>query len=142
MATQGLKIEFPPVMDLRIASLYLNMSEGRMRALVREEKIKGTKTEQGWEFLKADLDVFNATPRPRAGGGTRTTKDGKAFVVHVVPAKLQGFKDAMAKLEITVENRYDYTKQRAYQLKRKAAKAAAAAKAQPAPVTAVAQPAK
>jgi hypothetical protein len=127
------KIEYPNEMNLRFASLYINVSEGRMRALVREEKVKGTKTEEGWIFQKADLDKYNAEPHARAGGGTRTTKAGKAFVIHVTPDKLATVKDALAKAGIELEQRYDYSKQRAYQAKVKAKKAAAkeAAKALP-----------
>jgi hypothetical protein len=123
MDQSKIKIEFPEEMDLRFASLYLNMSDGRLRALVREEKIVGTKTDAGWSFKKADLDKFNATPRVRASG-TRVSKDGKAFVVHVPTAKFASVKEALDKLGIELEQRYDYSKQRAYQAKVKAKKAA------------------
>ncbi len=119
------KIDYPTEMNLRFASLFLNMSEGRLRALVREEKIVGTKTDDGWMFKKADLEKYAAQPHPRATGGGKASIAGKAFVVHVTADKLQKVKDALASVGIELEPRYDYAKQRAYQAKRKAEKAAA-----------------
>jgi hypothetical protein len=144
MATPGLKIEFPAQMDLRIASLFVNMSEGRMRALVREGKIVGEKTDAGWMFNKTDLEKFLVEPRTRAQGTRKASPAGKALVIHVTADKMQAVKDALANIGVELEPRYDYTKQRAYQLKRKAEKAAAkknGTAAAPAPVAVPASPA-
>ena len=138
----GLEIKYPDTMNLRIAALFLNLSEGRLRALVREGKVVGEQVEGVWSFKKADLEVYNAAPKVRATPtGGKAAKAGKAFIVHIVGNKVQAVKEALAAQGVELEQRYDYSKQRAYRTKRnaalkatKAAKAAEAAKNAPAPV--------
>lgn len=120
-------VVFPEVMELRIASVYLDMSETRLRTLLREGRIKATKDEETgkWQIKKADLDTYNATKGTRTSAGPRKQQgEGKAWLVKVPYAKFQAVKDALAILGIELLPRYNYDKQRAYQSKRKAAKAA------------------
>jgi len=133
MTPTNLKIEYPDVMDLRIAALFLGMSEGRLRTLVREEKVKGARDEesQKWTFKRTDLEAYLKEPKARAASN-KATKAGKAFINHLTIDKLQRAKDALAAIGVELEQRYDYSKQRAYQQKRKAAKAAAKKVAVPA----------
>jgi excisionase family DNA binding protein len=118
-------VVFPDVMDLRLASVYLSVSEGRIRTLLREGTIKSTKDDNGhWSVTKADLDAYvqvKATSPRKSGGASGT---GKAYIVKVPFAKIQVIKDALAKEGVELLPRYDYSKQKAYQAKQKAAKAA------------------
>ena len=122
-------IDFPDPMDLRLAALYLNVGEQRMRNLLREERIKATKDESGrWVVAKADMDSYVETKGASRGG---PRGDGKLWVIRVKHENLQGVKDALAKFEVELQPRYNYAKQREYREKKKAADAAAAKKAAP-----------
>jgi hypothetical protein len=129
--------QFPDPMDLRIAALYLNVSEARMRTLLREGTVKSDKVDGKWSIKRADLDTYknDKGTAPRKSGGTRG--DGKAWIIHVKFQDLQKVKDALTPLGIQLEPRYDYAKQKEYQAKRKAAQAAEkkAAPATAAPAT-------
>jgi excisionase family DNA binding protein len=120
-------VEFPDQMDLRLAAIYINVSEGRIRTLLREGTIQATKTDANkWVISKDVLDEYKTrAPAPRAGGGG-TRGEGKAWVIKVPFAKLQAVKDALAPLAIELQPRYNYAKQKEYQAKKKAEKAAAA----------------
>jgi excisionase family DNA binding protein len=131
-------VDFPAVMDLRLASIYLNVSEGRIRTLLREGTIPSVKDDSGhWAVAKTELDKYQETKAttPRTGGAKGS---GKTYLIKIPFAKMQAVKDALAKEGIELQPRYDYAKQKAYQAKTKAAKAAkkAAEKAVPAPAPA------
>jgi len=117
------QLQFTDPMPLRLAAVYSDTSEQRLRALMREGKIKATKTDQGaWMITKAVLDAYKATKGTRTGGGG-SRGDGKSYVIHV-QAKLHDEVEAfLKKLGIGLEPRYNYAKQKAYQEKRKADKA-------------------
>jgi len=121
------KVQFPDQMDLRTASIYLGLSEMRVRALARSEELPGAKDDAGaWVFAKADLDTFKAAPRTRKSGNKGGTRgEGKAWIIKVKHQNLEAVKAALAEFGIELLPRYDYAKQTAYRLKRDAAKAAA-----------------
>jgi hypothetical protein len=129
---QGLKIEYPQQLNIQLAALFLNMSEGRLRSLCRENKVPFTREDGdtgAFIFQLAELQKFAAEPKTRAAG-TGTRKEGpagKAFMIHVTADKLQAVKKALGDVGIELEPRYDTAKQHAYQAKRKAEKAAAKA---------------
>lgn len=117
-------VVFPDVMDLRTAAIYLGLSEMRVRTLAREETLPGGKDESGtWQFTKNELDIFKETPRVRKGGG-RKQGEGKAWIIKVKYADLEGVKEALANFGIELQPRYNYAKQAEYRAK-KAAEAAA-----------------
>jgi len=132
-------VEFPEKMDLRLAAVFASVSEGRMRSLLREETIPSTKDEAGkYVVTKAEITKWLNTKGAKTTRGAAGPRgEGKAFIVKVPFAKLQAVKEALATQGIELQPRYDYSKQKAYQAKRKAEKAAAKA-AKPAPVAAVA----
>lgn len=123
------KIEYPDPMNLRLAALYLDVSEMRMRALVREERIKAVKSEEGhWLVSKAAIDAYKATRGVRTAPG-KPHGDGKAFIVHVKFADHDKVAKALEPFGVKLEPRYDYAKQAAYREKRNIAKKAEKAKA-------------
>lgn len=130
------KIQFPDVMDLRTASIFLEMSEMRVRTLARDGDIKATKTEDGtvakWSFKKADLEAFKATPRTRKATAQRG--DGKAWIIHVKYEVIEKVKAALKPFSIELEPRYDYAHQKEYRIKRQAALKGSKAPAVSAPV--------
>jgi hypothetical protein len=120
-------IDYPDPMNLRLAALYADVSEMRIRALLREGKIKAAKDAEGrWSVTKADLDAYRATKGTRKASGERA--EGKAWVIHVKAVNFDAVTKALAPLGIKLEPRYDYEKQKAYRSERakkiKAAKAA------------------
>jgi hypothetical protein len=119
-------INFPDPMDLRMAALYIDVSETRMRSLLREGRIPAQKDESNrWVVTKADLDGYNATKGQRkVSAGPTRRGTGKFWLIQVSYEHLQEVKDALAPMGIELQPRYDYNKQREYQAKRKAAKAA------------------
>jgi hypothetical protein len=127
------QINFPDQMNLRLAAVYLNLSEQRVRTLLREEKVPGAvKSDSGaWVLTKEGLDEYKETRKTR-GGGTRRG-DGKLWQIRVKYKDLEDVREALAEFDIELEPRYNYERQKAYREKRKkeqaAEKAAAAAKA-------------
>ena len=118
------EIEFPDPMGLRLAALYLDVSEMRIGALVREGRIEATKDERGrWLVTQAALDNYQETKGSRGGGGPRG--DGKFWKVRVKYDDLEKVKAALAKFGCELEPAYNYEKQKEYR-KRAAAKKAAA----------------
>jgi hypothetical protein len=126
------QINFPDQMNLRLAAVYLNLSEQRVRTLLREEKVPGAvKSDSGaWVLTKEGLDEYKETRKTR-GGGTRRG-DGKLWQIRVKYKDLEDVREALAEFDIELEPRYNYERQKAYREKRKkeqAAEKAAAAKA-------------
>lgn len=137
MANPNASLNFPDVMNLRLAAVYVDVSEQRLRTVAREETVKGTKDENGaWSFTKADLDEYlemkATTPR---GGGTRG--EGKLWVIRVKHDVIKEVKAALEPFGIELQPRYNYEKQKAYREKRNkklaAEKAAAAPDVSPTP---------
>jgi hypothetical protein len=132
------QINFPDQMNLRLAAVYLNLSEQRVRTLLRENKIPGAeKSESGaWVLTKAILDEFKQTHRSRGGGGRRG--DGKLWQIRVKYENLADVREALGKFGIELEPRYNYERQKKYREERKKKQAAekAAAKAAKAPAKA------
>lgn len=129
-------IDYPDPMNLRFAALYADVSEMRIRALLREGKIEATKDADGrWQVTKKALDAYKATKGQRRGGGERP--EGKAFIIHVKAVNNPAVTEALAKFGIKLEPRYDYAKQKAYRAERAkrlaAEKKAAKTAATPAP---------
>jgi hypothetical protein len=118
------KLEFPDPMNIREASLYLSLGEQRVRTLHRENVIPADDSTGKLLFSKKDLDAFKAQPR-KAGGTRKEGAAGKAYVIHVTADKLAKVQEFLNGQAIQLENRYDYSKMRAYQQKRNAAKKAA-----------------
>jgi hypothetical protein len=114
-------------MNLRLASVFLDLSEQRLRTLVRQGTIPGAaKNEEGaWAFTKQGLEQYKAekatSPR-RTGGGPRG--EGKAWVIRIKHPNYQAVKDFLATLGIELQPRYNYGKQAEYRAKRKAAEKA------------------
>jgi sporulation protein YlmC with PRC-barrel domain len=112
-------------MNIRLASVYLDVSEQRIRALLREGRIKADKDEAGaWIISKEALEAYKAE---HAQGPKRTSGvsgKGKAYVVRVPFQKIQAVKDFLATQDIELEQRYNYDKMKVYQQKRKARLAA------------------
>lgn len=119
-------VVFPEEMDLRTASIYLGISEMRLRTLARTEEILGEKDDKGrWVFPRAILDAYKDRPkvvRERKAKGPG--REGKAWIVHVKFVDLPAVTEALEPFGIVLEPRYDYAKQAAYQEKRRAEKAA------------------
>jgi hypothetical protein len=119
------KVQFPDQMDLRTASIFLGLSEMRVRALARSEELPGSKDASGaWLFTKAELTTFKNTPRTRKGGGGGPRGDGKSWIIKVKFQDLEKVKEALAPFKIELKPRYDYAKQAAYRAKREAKLAA------------------
>lgn len=118
-----LGITFPEVMPLRLAALYADISEQRLRILVREGKIPGTPDEHNrWTVAKADLDAYLSKARAsRPAREPRSPREprGKAWVIKVPAADYDAVVDALATFGITLEPRYNYAKQREYRERRK-----------------------
>lgn len=134
-------LNFPDVMNLRLAAVYVNISEQRLRTVAREETVKGTKDENGaWSFTKEDLDAYleKKATQPRAGG---QRGDGKLWIIRVKYENLKGVKEALEPFGIELQPRYNYEKQKAYREKRKKQLAAEKAEAAGTPQT-TASPAK
>lgn len=126
-------LNFPDVMNLRLAAVYVNVSEQRLRTVAREGTVKGAKDDNGaWMFTKADLDEYlqmKAT-QPR-GGGQRG--DGKLWIIRVKYENLADVKEALAAFDIELQPRYNYQKQKEYREKRKKQQAAEKAASASAP---------
>lgn len=113
------QIKFPDEMDLRTASIFLGISEMRVRTLARQKALPASKDENGkWVFKKSDLQTFKDTPRARGGGGPRG--EGKAWIINVKHADLEKVKAALAQFSIALQPRYNYAAQKAYRAKRAA----------------------
>ena len=114
------KVVFPDVMDLRTASIYLGLSEMRVRTLARDEALKATKDGDGvWQFAKGDLDTFKVTPRTRKAS-TKPRGEGKSFIIQIKYQDLEGVKEALADFGIELQPRYNYAKQAEYKAKQAA----------------------
>jgi excisionase family DNA binding protein len=114
-------VEFPETMDLRLAAVYANVSESRMRNLLREETIPSVKDDGGkYVIQKSDLAAWVAGSTKRTSKTGAVKGEGKPFIIKVPFPKLQAVKEALAGLGIELQPRYDYAKQKAYQAKRKA----------------------
>lgn len=130
-ANPNASLNFPDVMNLRLAAVYVDVSEQRLRTVAREGRVKGKKDENGaWIFSKADLDVYleEKKTQPRRGG---TRGEGKLWIIRVKYENLEEVKATLGKFGIELQPRYNYEKQRAYREKRKkeeAAQKAASAK--------------
>lgn len=131
-------IDYPDPMNLRLAALFIDVSEMRIRALLREGKIKAGKDAEGrWQVTKADLKAYADTKGTRKAGGERA--EGKAWIIHVKAPNANAVREALEKFGIKLEPRYDYEKQKAYRTLRAKKLAAAkkvAAPAAPAPAPA------
>jgi hypothetical protein len=122
------KITFPDQMNIREAALFLNIGEQRIRALSRSGELKVTKNGAGQNvYAKADLEAFRNLPRK--SGVRKEGAAGKAYVIHVPAEQLVAVQDALSKLNVKLEQRYNYAAQKAYQAKRRAAQKANAAPA-------------
>lgn len=119
------KIQFPDSMNIREASLYLDLGEQRIRALHRAGSLPADDSSGRLMFKKTDLDVVKATPRRTGGGGGRTNANGKAFVVRIPADKLQAVTAELGKHGVKLENRYNVEAQKRAQAKQKAKKAVA-----------------
>lgn len=120
-------IEFPELMNIRVAALYADLSEMRIRTLLREGRLKADKNEQGhWVISKTAIDEYNETKGQR-GGGPRG--EGKLWVIRVKHADIADVREALEPFGIELQPRYNYEKQAEYRKKRaarlKAEKAAA-----------------
>lgn len=123
-------IQFPNPMSLRLAAVYVDVSEQRLRILVREGKIVATQDERGqWWITRETLDAYVASKKlgaPRTSRSGRTT-NGKAWIIKVKAENYDAVVAALEPFGIELEPRYNYAKQKAYQAKRRAAKKAAEA---------------
>lgn len=123
------EIDYPDPMGVRLAALYLNISEMRIGTLVREGRIPARKDEQGrWLINQEALDTYTETKGSRGGGGPRG--DGKMWKVRILYKDLDDVKKALAKFDAELEPAYNYEKQREYRLKAAAKKKAEAAEAE------------
>ncbi len=107
------QIDFPDIMDLRAAAVYLEVNEMRVRTLARDEELPGAhKTEAGhWRFVKSDLEEFKTTMGTRKGGYRRG--DRKYWKIQVKHDDLEAVTEALAKFDIEVEPQYQYEKEEA-----------------------------
>ena len=54
-------VKWPDKMDLRTASIFLDLSDMRVRTLVREGQLPGEKDDAGdWTFKKSDLQAYKS----------------------------------------------------------------------------------
>jgi hypothetical protein len=123
-------IKWPDKMDLRTASIFLELSDMRVRTLAREETLPSTKDEEGnWVFALADLKAYKSTPHPRKGGGGGGPRgEGKTWKIKVKFEDVEKVKAALAPFGIVLQPAYDAAKMKEGNIRRKAAKAAATAK--------------
>lgn len=122
----GVKMEFPNPMSLRLGALYADMSEQRFRILVREGKISATQLESG-QFVvsKEDIDTYIANRGSVRTAGAGTHGQGKAWVVKVKATDFAAVTEALAQFGIVLEPRYNPEAQARAQAKQKAKKQAA-----------------
>jgi hypothetical protein len=86
MAQPGIDINFPDPMSLRLASLFVDISEQRLRTLIREGKIKATQDADGkYSVTKAALTDYQAE-KSHGGATNGGAGSGKSYVIKV-PAK-------------------------------------------------------
>lgn len=116
---------------IRQAAIYLDCSEQYMRAhLVRKAKIAFQKDEQGrWYTLKSTLDAYKAAQDVRrakatANGAKKATAEpratvGKLYVIRVKSEVNEAVREALAAFDITLDQRYNTEKMKAYQKARK-----------------------
>lgn len=122
MAIDLSKIQFPDSMNIREASLFLDLGEQRIRALVRTNVIKADDTTGRLMFKKTDLEAYKATavgPRARTEGA-----NGKGFVIHIPADKSAVVTEFLSKQGIKLMPRYNIEAQKRAQAKQKAKKAA------------------
>lgn len=116
------------LLTLKEAAAYLEVTEQRVRTLLREKRVEAVKNDKGyWRVTKEALDSYNATKGQRVSGR-------KAFVVRLTPEELEALNTFIGEQgweEVTVEPRYNYdpAKAKAYREQR-AAKLAAEAEAE------------
>jgi hypothetical protein len=113
MALDISKINFPEEMNIREAALFLGIGEQRIRALVRSGELTVEKRDNANVFKKGVLQAFKDAPRKT--GGRKEGNAGKAYVIHVTGDKLAAVQDALGKIGVQLEPRYNYEKMRAYQ---------------------------
>ena len=125
-------VKWPEVMDLRTASIFLDLSEMRVRTLAREGTLPAIKDDEGsWAFKKADLSTFKSAPHPRKGGGGGPRGDGKNWKIKVKFENLEAVKKALAPFGIELKAQYNAERMKKYMAERKAKKAAEAKTATP-----------
>jgi hypothetical protein len=123
-------VKWPEVMDLRTASIFLDLSEMRVRTLAREGGLPASKDDEGsWAFKKSDLTTYKNTPHARKGGGGGPRGDGKGWVIKVKFEDLEKVKAALAPFKIELQPRYNAEKMKASMARSKAKKLAAKAEA-------------
>ena len=127
MALDISKLDFPDVMDLRTAAIFLQLSGTRVRSLARDEEIPASKNEAGhWQFNKAELEEYKKQPKVRKAG---RRGDGKLWQIRIKYKDLEEVKQVlMERWGIEVEPRYNYEKQKEYRAKRQAKEKAEAGK--------------
>lgn len=109
---QGLdlsKIQFPDMMGIREAALFLGKSEQYVRTLLRSKQLVGKNdesTDRQWQIRKVDLEAFKTREPKTRGGGQRG--EGKAFVIKVKYADLPKVEAALKQLGIALQPRYTY----------------------------------
>jgi hypothetical protein len=102
-------LDFPEVMDLRTAAIYLEVNEMRVRTLARDEELPSFKNEAGhWRFNLEDLQEFKAEMGTKKGGYRRG--DRKYWRIQVKHEDLEAVTEALSAFEIEVEPMYQYEK--------------------------------
>lgn len=125
-SVDGVKMEFPNPMSLRLGALYADMSEQRFRILVREGKIAAQQTESGqFVVTKEDIDSYIANRGSVRTANAGTRGQGKAWVIKVKAVDYAAVTEALAQFGIVLEPRYNPEAQARAQAKQKAKKHAA-----------------
>lgn len=115
------------LMNLREAAAYLNITDQRVRTVLREGRVKAGKNEKGyWRVSREALDAYSASKGQRQSGS-------KAYVIRLNPEEKVWLEEQLveAGFEVAIEPRYNYDpeKAKAYRLAR-AEKQAAEAEAE------------
>lgn len=101
------QIDFPKIMNLRTAAIFLEISESRVRTLAKDEELSSFKNEAGhWQFDKGDLTTFKENMGTRKGGYRRG--DRKYWRVQIKHTDMEAVVADLAKYGIEVENMYQY----------------------------------
>lgn len=106
------------LLNLREAAAYLEVTDQRVRTILREGRIVATKNEKGyWRVSKEELDKYNATKGSRRSGA-------KSYVFRASEEELATLQEFAAEngLDLGIKPRYKYDagKAKAYRQKRKA----------------------
>jgi len=101
-------IDFPDVLDLRNAAIFLEISEIRVRTLAKEGVLPCYKNEAGhWRFELDDLEEFKANMGTRKGGYRRG--DRKYWRIQIKHDDLEEVTELlMEKFGIEVKPMYQY----------------------------------